>query len=96
MGEEIRKEKVIDDTLHHGHGDVGVGVYHSGHDDVAGAVDLLVGGTIEFGSDGDYPLAVDDDVPSEDIAVGVLGDDPCVTEDCNHETVNGTSCLIVT
>ena len=66
--EEIREEQVVDDPLHHGHSDMGVGVDHPRHHDIAGGIDLPVGGPVVCRADGNDPLVRHDDIAAHDAA----------------------------
>jgi|GEM_PF-655534 len=83
--QEVRESHVVHDPLHHGHGDVRMGVDHPRHDYVAGGIDLPVGGPLVLGADGYDSLAVHDHIPADYPAGSVLGDDPCVADRCYHE-----------
>ena len=82
--EKIREGQVVHDAFHDRHGHVGVGVYHAGHHDVAGGVDLPVGGAVILRPDGDDPLVLDHEVPSDHASAGVLSDYPSVTNRGYH------------
>ena len=61
-----------------------VGVYESGDQNVPRTVDLLVGGTVVLGTDGDDPLPVHHEIPFQNFPLRILRDDPRIPEDRYH------------
>ena len=68
---------------------MGVGVDHTGHDDIALGIDLHIRRTIVLTSYGYNVVTIDDHISTNDLPLLILGNDPPITDYLQHDMEEG-------